>query len=480
MVTLHSYAQALTYLYSFTDYEKQTAHLYSPDRFDLGRMHHLLAALDDPHRRFASLHIAGTKGKGSVAAMSEQILREAGYHTGLFTSPHLHTFRERIRVDGQLIPEAMVIQGLHQLRPHVPFIPGLTTFELMAALAFWYFAQRSVDLAVVEVGLGGRLDATNVITPLVSVITSLSYDHTAILGTSLALIAREKGGIIKPRVPVVSAPQPEEALAVIEQICEEQNAALTLVGRDWQWRSKSASWEGQSFSIHCSSQSSVLSPQSPELDSGPRTADWGLEYWIPLLGRHQLVNATTVLAAIEQLGGAGLRIPPDSIREGLQKVKWPGRLEVLGRRPWVVIDGAHNRDSAQKLQGALEELFPHRHLFLIFATYRDKDIPGMLEVLLPIADEVIVTQFDSPRAATVAQLEERVRDMGARAWGVENVGQALARARQRATAEDLICVTGSVRFTGEARMAWAQMGGWPLPPSDPPLAPSAEPGAGKR
>lgn len=468
-----SYVQALAYLYSFTDYEKQTAFLYSPDRFDLRRMYHLLAALGNPHRCFASLHIAGTKGKGSVAAMSEQILREAGYHTGLFTSPHLHTFRERIRVDGQLIPEAMVVQALHQLQPYVPSIPGLTTFELITSLAFWYFAQRAIDIAVVEVGLGGRLDATNVITPLVSAITSLSYDHTAILGTSLAAIAREKGGIIKPGVPVVSAPQPEEALAVIEQICEERNAALTLVGRDWQWRFKGTTWEGQSFAV-------CPSPQSFGKAPCLLPSAFCLEYWIPLLGCHQLVNATTVLAAMEQLQGQGLRIPPGSIREGLRKVKWPGRLEVLGQRPWMVVDGAHNRASAQKLRRALEEIFPHQRLYLIFATYRDKDIAGMLEVLLPIAHEVTVTQFDSPRAATVTQLEEWVRDMGAQADGSDNVDQALARARQRAAAEDLICVTGSVRFAGEARMAWLQTEGWPLPPSDPPLTPLPEPGAGKR
>jgi len=473
-VASHSYTQALAYLYSFTDYEKQTAYLYSPDRFDLGRMYRLLAALGNPHRSFTSLHIAGTKGKGSVAAMSERILREAGYRTGLFTSPHLHTFRERIRVDGQLIPERMVVEGLHQLQPHIPSIPSLTTFELITALGFWYFAQMSVDIAVVEVGLGGRLDATNVITPLVSVITSVSYDHTAILGTTLAAIAREKGGIIKPGVPVVSAPQAEEALSIIEEICEERRAALTLVGRDWQWRLKGASWEGQSFSILPGAQPMASDTCASERDFGLRTSNRELEYWVPLLGRHQVVNATTVLAAMGQLQHQGLRIPAESIREGLRQVEWPGRLEVLGQRPWVVVDGAHNRASAQELRRALEEIFPHRRLFLIFATYRDKDISGMLEVLLPLADEVTVTQFDSPRAATAAQLEECARDMGAHATSADNVSQALARARERATTEDLICVTGSVRFVGEARMAWAQAEGWPLPPSDPPLPPSSE------
>ena len=471
----HSYTQALAYLYSFTDYEKQTAYLYSPDRFDLGRMYRLLAALDNPHRRFTSLHIAGTKGKGSVAAMSERILREAGYHTGLFTSPHLHTFRERIRVDGQFIPEGMVIEGLHRLQPHIPSIPGLTTFELITALGFWYFAQRSIDIAVVEVGLGGRLDATNVIMPLVSVITSLSYDHTAILGTTLAAIAREKGGIIKPRVPVVSAPQPEEALPIIEEICKERHAPLTLVGRDWQWRLQGASCEGQSFSILRGPLTAAPTTRPSERELRLRSSDHKLEYWIPLLGRHQLVNATTVLAAMDQLQGRGLGIPQSSIREGLRQVEWPGRLEVLGRRPWVVVDGAHNRASAQELRRALEEIFPHRRLFLIFATYRDKDISRMLEVLLPLADELTVTHFDSPRAATAAQLEGWVRDMGIQATRADNVSQALAQACQRAAAQDLICVAGSVRFAGEARMAWAKAEGQPLPPSDPPLPPSPEP-----
>jgi dihydrofolate synthase/folylpolyglutamate synthase len=464
-VALCSYAHALAYLYSFTDYEKRSAYIYAPERFDLRRMHRLLDALGNPHHRFSSLHIAGTKGKGSVAAMSERILREAGYHTGLFTSPHLHTFRERIRVDGQLVPEAMVVQGLHLLQPHVPSIPGLTTFELITALGFWYFAHRAIDIAVVEVGLGGRLDATNVITPLVSVITSLSYDHTAILGTTLAAIAREKGGIIKPGVPVVSAPQPEEPLAVIEQICEERDAELTLVGRDWQWSSEGATWEGQSFSAWPSSGASAGACR---------------EYGIPLLGRHQLLNATTALAAMEQLQGRGLDIPPGSISRGLQHVEWPGRLEVLDRRPWVIADGAHNAASARELRRALEEIYPHRRLYLIFATYRDKDIACMLEVLLPIAHEVIVTRFDSPRAASATQLEEHIRRMGVQACRVDSIHQALGRAHRRAAAEDLICVTGSVRFAGEARMAWAHIQGRPLPPSDPPLPPSSEVGAGKR
>jgi dihydrofolate synthase/folylpolyglutamate synthase len=460
-----SYAEALAYIYSFTDYEKQTAYLYAPERFDLRRVQRLLAALGDPHRRFDSLHIAGTKGKGSVAAMSEQMLRQAGYRTGLFTSPHLHTFRERMRVDGELIPEDTVVQGIQVLQPHVSSVPGLTTFELITALAFWYFAQRAVDIAVVEVGLGGRLDATNVITPLVSVITSISYDHTAILGNTLAAIAREKGGIIKPGVPVVSAPQPEEALAVIDRICEERSAPLSLVGRDWQWSPKSATSEGQSFTAHSSTE------DRDEVQPPP-------SYWIPLLGQHQLVNATVALAAMDALRDQGLRIPLSAVREGLREVSWPGRLQVLGQRPWVVIDGAHNEASARELRRALEELFSHRHMFLIFATYRDKDIYGMLEVLLPIADEVIVTQFDSPRAASADQLLAQIRDMGGEASRGEDAGQALAEARLRAGTDDLICVTGSVRFAGEARMAWAQMLGRPLPPSDPPLPPSPEPGAG--
>ncbi|MEA3345560.1 MAG: folylpolyglutamate synthase/dihydrofolate synthase family protein [Chloroflexota bacterium] len=450
---MSTYEEALEWIYSFTDYEKKTSYRYAPELFDLTRMERLLASLHNPHRRFRSLHIAGTKGKGSTAAISESILRAAGHKTGLYTSPHLHTFRERIQVEGRLIPEREVALLVERLQPFVSQVEGLTTFEIITALAFLYFAHKGVELAVLEVGLGGRLDATNVITPSVSIITSLSYDHTTILGDSLSEIAREKGGIIKPGIPVVSAPQSEEALAVIEQICEERDSALTLVGRDWRWDSKDATWEGQSFSADPTFQS-----------SGEALS---LEYWIPLVGRHQLVNATVVLAAMEQLREQGLRISQSSIHEGLRKVRWPGRLEVLSQRPWVVVDGAHNRDSAQKLRSALEELFPHRHLFLIFATYRDKDIAGMLEVLLPIAQEVITTQFKSPRAATADQLAGQVRDAGTKAASVEDIGQALSLARQRASAEDLICVAGSVRFAGETRMAYFEAEGLPLPPRDP-------------
>ena len=217
-----TYAEALEYIYQFTDYEKQTSFLYAPENFDLARMEHLLALLGSPHRRLRTVHIAGSKGKGSTASMIASILGAAGYHVGLFTTPHLHSFRERIRVNAQLIARDEVGKLITEIQPLADQVTGITTFEIITAMALLYFYRQHTDIAVLEVGLGGRLDATNVVIPDVSVITSLSYDHTHLLGDTLAAIAREKAGIIKPGVPVVSAPQKREALDVLEAVCQQR------------------------------------------------------------------------------------------------------------------------------------------------------------------------------------------------------------------------------------------------------------------
>lgn len=229
------YPAVLGYLYDLTDYEKERIARYDPDTLDLSRIRRVLARLGDPQRRFPSIHIAGTKGKGSVAATCASVLQTAGLRTGLYTSPHLHTFRERIRVDGEPIPPDVLISLVQECRPIFDTEPQLTTFEAITALAFVHFARCQIDYAVVEVGLGGRLDATNVIIPQVAIITSLSFDHTYLLGNTLADIAREKAGIIKPGVPTVCAPQEAEALTVIQKVCAERESPLTLVGRDWTW-----------------------------------------------------------------------------------------------------------------------------------------------------------------------------------------------------------------------------------------------------
>jgi len=444
-----TYKDALDYIYSFTDYEKKSSYLYGPEHFDLARVEKLLAWLDNPHRHFESIHIAGTKGKGSVAAMSESILRAAGYRTGLYTSPHLHTLRERIQVGGRLIPEEAVISLTERLQPLASRIEGITTFEIITALGFLYFAEQGVEFAVLEVGMGGRLDATNVVTPLVAIITSLSYDHTHILGETLPLIAREKAGIIKDEAWVVSAPQVPEAMAVIEEVCRGKAAELTVIGRDWTWEAGEANLEGQWFQVS---------------GSGPQVA--GRRFWIPLLGRHQLNNATVVVAAMEKLRQRGINVPETSIREGLRRVHWPGRLEILGRRPFVVVDCAHNADSSRKLKAALEELFAYRHLILIFGASADKDIEGMMRELFPLAQQIIVTQARHARAADASALREQALALGWESTASDGLAEALSLALKTADSHDLICATGSVFVVAEAREAWAGMQGSEMPERD--------------
>jgi dihydrofolate synthase/folylpolyglutamate synthase len=414
-----TYKEALDYIYSFTDYEKRSDYRYAPEHFDLGRMERLTALLDNPQQRFEAIHIAGTKGKGSTAAMIASILRAAGYKTGLYTSPHLHTFRERVQLDGQLISEEAVADLTERLQPQIPQIEDLTTFEIMTALAFLYFAEEEVDLAVLEVGMGGRLDATNIVTPLVAVITSLSYDHTPYLGSTLPLIAREKAGIIKDGAVVVSAPQSPEAMAVIEEVCQERGALLFRIGEQWTWQGEGASLEGQSFTVD------LNNPGAWPEDLRPSGARCGHRYWMPLLGEHQLINATTAVAVAELLPGLGVHISEEAIAQGLRQVRWPGRLEVLSRAPFLVVDGAHNADSAHQLAAALRKCFQYERLFLIFGASLEKDVDGMLRELLPLVHRVIVTQAQHPRASAVQPLREELLARGYEPLSSNSVAEAL-------------------------------------------------------
>jgi dihydrofolate synthase/folylpolyglutamate synthase len=443
-----TYRDALIYLYSFTDYEKRGFAAYLPEFYDLERVRHLLALMGEPQRAFRAIHIAGTKGKGSTAAMIESVLRAAGHRTGLYTSPHLHTFRERIQVGGELIPEAGVIRLVEEMQPQVAQVDGVTTFEIITCLAFAWFAEQGVAWAVVEVGLGGRLDATNVLDPDVTVITSISYDHVAILGNTLAQIAAEKAGIIKPGVPVVSAPQPGEALAIIREVCDHQGASLILLGRDWTWQAGGADLEGQAFTIR-HEQHDIISLQ------------------LPLLGEHQLVNATTAAAALSVLGQGGLEVPASALRDGLRAVHWPGRLEILGRGPLVVTDGAHNGDSARKLIAALYAMCDFRRLIIVLGGSADHLTPDLLRALLSGAGRAIATQSKHPRAVSPAWIQARAADLGFHLEIGETVAQALDLALAETGPQDLICCTGSLFVAGEARAAWFVRQGMPLPPCDP-------------
>jgi dihydrofolate synthase/folylpolyglutamate synthase len=450
-----SYQEALAYLGRYINYERVRPTTLEPGTFDLARMEALLANLGDPHHRYGVVHVAGTKGKGSVCAMIESVLRAAGFRTGLYTSPHLHTCRERVRVNGQPIAPDEMAALVSEMAPHAEAIAGLTWFEFVTALALLYFARREVEIAVVEVGLGGRLDATNVVSPLLSVITSLSMDHTAWLGETLAQIAAEKAGIIKPGCAVVSAPQPPEALQVIETRCAQLESTLTLVGREWHFKPGAMSANGQSFYVVPPGQSRRLAPHAERVS-----------FFVELLGRHQVINAVVALASLAHLGSMGLCISPRHIREGLASVQWPGRLEVLSREPLVICDGAHNGDSARCLAAALREYFPGRRWTLIFGASSDKDLGAMLDVLAPFAERVLMTLTRHPRAANLELLASLGRARGADVEAISGVPDALALALAQPGSHLGVIASGSLFVAAEAREAWAKRNGQPLPETD--------------
>jgi dihydrofolate synthase/folylpolyglutamate synthase len=450
---MQTYEETLARLARFANYEINRAVVYAPGTFELGRMVELLARLGNPHRAYPSVHIAGSKGKGSTAAMTEAILRAAGYRTGLYISPHLHSFGERMQIDATPITADAFAALVDEMMPHAEAVAGITWFEIITALAFLYFARQSADVAVIEVGLGGRLDATNVITPLVSVITSLSYEHMAWLGDTLAKIAFEKAGIIKPGVPVICAPQEAEALAVIERVCAARAAPLLMVGREWQVRAGPIHTGGQSFEAADVRSDDFSRRSDPTAAEAATTSRAWTRFDLPLLGRYQIVNATCALAAVSQVAAAGLAVPPAALHAGLRTVQWPGRGEVLSPDPLVVADGAHNGDSARKLVEMLAEWFPGRRWTFIVGTLSDKDHAAILRELLPHAARLIVTRSASERATDPALLASLARQLGREAAIAASVAAALEAA---VASGDAVCLTGSLSIAAEAREVWAR------------------------
>jgi dihydrofolate synthase / folylpolyglutamate synthase len=435
MDTETAYNLALDYLYSFVDYSLKKSSELAKAHFELGRMRTLMDLLGNPQDSYPIIHVAGTKGKGSTSAMAASALQAAGYKTGLYTSPHLQDYVERIQFNGHPITHAELVELVGLVKPAVARIPNLTSFEITTALAFLYFSRRNAQAAVIEVGLGGRLDATNIVTPVVSVITSLSYDHMAVLGNTLTLIAGEKAGIIKPGVPVVSSPQPEEALAVLERVAAERGAALTLVGRDVTFQALEHSLDGQTFSL---------------LNHRSKTANPDI-LRIPLLGLHQVVNAASAYAALQ---ASGLSLDEAAIRKGFSEVKWPCRFELVRREPPVVLDSAHNVDSARQLRLTLDETFPDRPVFWVFSILEDKDAAGMLAELGSRVQQVIATQTDHPRVLEVGKLVSLVRSAQLPVLEITPASAALEKALELADDRGLVLVAGSVAFAGEMKTTW--------------------------
>ncbi len=432
-----TYQETLDYLYSFIDYSLQRTFRYAPEKFDLGRMRQLAESLGNPQQSYPVIHVAGTKGKGSVAALCASALLASGRRVGFYSSPHLQDYAERIQINGQNIPHADLVAFVEKMKPQIEAIPALTTFEITTALAFLYFAAQKVDVAVIEVGLGGRLDATNIVMPVVSVITSLSFDHTNLLGNTLAQIAAEKGGIIKPGVPLVSSPQKEEARLVLEKIAAERSSRMILVGRDYLYIPLSHSLDGQELQV-----------RPADATARPVTLS------ISLLGEHQVENAATAYAALQVAHSAGVTIDDEAIRKGFAAAEWPGRFEILRKNPPVVVDSAHNRDSALRLRQALDDYFPGKPVVLVFGASSDKDIQGMFAELMPRVRQVYATQSVHPRAIDPQVLAEMAGQYGRPAQAIHVVEDAFEEALRAAGDEAVVLVAGSIFVAAAAREIW--------------------------
>lgn len=428
-----TYREAVRYLDSFVNYEKKDRYDYAGS-FNLDRIKEIAGLLGNPQDNIKSVHIAGTKGKGSTCAIIHSIMKEAGFKTGLYTSPHLISFRERIRIDDSIIEEEDIARILGRIKEVLEGRKGdwPSFFEVYTALAYLYFREKEADFAVYETGLGGRLDATNIIKPLAVAITPISYEHTDKLGSTLKEIAAEKGGIIKEGVICVSAPQEEDALRVIKNICKERKSKLIIVGKDIKFKINHADYEKQSFDV------TGIFGEYPSLVTG-------------LVGDHQAVNAATAIGVIEGLRFSGITVPYEAIRKGLLACDWPGRLEIAGRNPFIVLDGAQNRASAHALAGAIRKLFSYKKLILVLGVSKDKDIKGILEELLAISDSVVITKSRMIARACDPQAIKELAGSGKNISMTANVEESITRARELASGEDLILVTGSLFVVGEAK-----------------------------
>lgn len=405
--------------------------------FGLERITELLRRLGDPHRRIKVIHVGGTNGKGSTTAMLAAVLQSAGYRVGTFTSPHLHSYTERYRINGVEIDPRQVANLITRLRSHLEAMvrEGFehpTEFEVSTALAFCYFTEEAVDYLVLEVGLGGAIDSTNVVNPLVSVVTNVAMDHMDYLGNTLPDIARVKAGIIKTGVPVVTASDTPEVLAVILETCREKGCRLLQVGRDVTCTYGEHSLRGQYFSYH------GLKVNYPNL-------------WIPLIGQHQVVNAATAIAALEILADQGVHIAENELRDGLSNTVWPARLELIGNKPPVLIDGAHNYDGARSLRQALDAYFPDRDIIMVLGMLGDKERARVVAELVPRARSVIITRPNSPRAGDWMQMAHQARRFVSDVDALESIPDAVLAGIKQAREGDLVCITGSLYMVAEAR-----------------------------
>jgi len=426
-----TYTEALDYIYDLTKYGI---------KLGLKNINYLLSLLGEPHKKLKVIHVAGTNGKGSTSFLVSSILQSDGFKVGLYTSPHLVDFTERIKINNKPIDREKVSELLERIKPSIDKVANTpsyghpTFFEVITSMAFLYFFEEQVDFLVLEVGLGGRLDATNVCEPLISVITHIDYDHMDKLGNSLEEIAREKGGIIKPGGIVISSKQYDEAYKEIKKIADKKNSFIYSIGKEINYKIVKSDSKGVIFNLK------GIYHNYENLHT-------------PLLGRHQAGNAATAITAVEALKIKGINISEKAIRDGLEKVKWTGRLEIIQHNPTLVLDGAHNSSGVKVVRDALKEIFSYQRLILILAIFADKDYKKMIQVLAPDADLIIATKAKNPRAASPQAIaKEAAQYIGQDKIVVtEDIPQAINCALSNSKEDDLICITGSLYTVGEAK-----------------------------
>ena len=438
--SIKTYDSALRWLFTHTDYEQMQRVRYNSDTFSLDRMNRLLKRLNSPHEKLRAVHIAGTKGKGSTAMMLAKMLATCGYKVGLYTSPHICDIRERITINGEMVSQASLMRLIAKAKPHIERMADdrPTFFEIFTALAFCHFVENKVEIAVVETGLGGRLDSTNVLKPAVCGLTSISLDHMHQLGSSIGEIAAEKAGIFKRDIPAVSVPQVPEAKRALKRAAKEAKTQLMFTGDEieFSYRVESSRRDG------CHTRICLTTPRS-RFEHLP----------VPVLGEHQALNCGLALALLDQLKSQGMEIDDSRAIQGLSQVYLPGRMEMLRADPRILVDGAHNAASVQALMRAIAQHIPYDSMIMVFGCAADKDIKGMMEQVATGADKVIFTAVQSsPRAADPKDLAEVYEELTGRVAQVAGtLKEALAVAQSAVTREDIICITGSFYLVGEAK-----------------------------
>jgi dihydrofolate synthase/folylpolyglutamate synthase len=432
--------QALEYLFSRTDYEKQTRLRYNVTTFSLERMERLLSLVGNPHKKLATAHIAGTKGKGSTATMLARMLEANSYTVGLYTSPHVVDLHERIAINSKNITDSELLGLINRIYAPVEKMAkdNPTFFEIFTAIAFMYFVDKKVDIAVIETGLGGRLDSTNVIEPAVVGITSISIDHQNLLGNTIDSIAREKAGVIKKGVPVVTVPQDPAAMKELKKAATAVKAPFMVTGKDidFSYRFESSREHGPHTRICLTTPTSKFEHLK-----------------VPLPGEHQAINCGLALAMLDMLKAGGYKIDDNKAAEGLKNIQMPGRMEIISHDPRILIDAAHNAASIKALIAAIGQHIPYDSMIVIFGCGQDKDIRGMLEQLQYGADKMIFTRSNSPKAVYPQDLADMYTEIcGKMCQTAMSLSEALRIASSAISKEDLICITGSFYLIGQAKV----------------------------